>query len=210
VKQAVTESVHGDAVLGKWGDEDVALVVAGVYLEVALARAKAARSTDRSAAAAARRREKGKKKQRYGYLYAHGDALARVLKLGCGLAANGQRGLGAGTATFWPRGLGRMTARIDLGECTEAEAAVRLRCYETLVRAVLHKHLVHLRREVCPPLATHPKELRVLCYQAPPRGVTWRGAGGGRWPTSTTASLASAWSCPSPPSPTPRPHTRRP
>ena len=43
-----------------------------------------------------------------------------------------------------------MTVRVDLRVCTKAAAAVRLKCYETLVRAVLHKHLVHLRREVRP------------------------------------------------------------
>ena len=122
-----------------------------VFDEVAAKRAKDARNSNRSGAAARRRNEKTARKQRYGYLYTHADALGRLIKIGYALANNGQRGRGAGTATFWPSGLGRMTGKVDLGECTEGVAGVRLKCYETLVRAVLHKHLVHLRREVATP-----------------------------------------------------------
>jgi hypothetical protein len=152
VKAAVKGSRHWGAVVDKWGGEDsVELQIQQVFDEVVRGRAKAARNSHRNGAAVRRRKEKVAKKERYGYLYTHADALGRVIKIGYALANNGQRGRGAGTATFWPSGVGRMTVRVDLGVCTEAAAAVRLRCYETLVRAVLHKHLVHLRREVCPP-----------------------------------------------------------
>ena len=136
----------------KWGGrEAVKFLIGSVVDAVALQRVKEARNTERSLASAARRREKAVRKRRYGYLYIHADALGRLIKIGYALANNGQRGRGAGTATFWPSGLGRMTGKVDLGECTEGVAGVRLKCYETLVRAVLHKHLVHLRREVATP-----------------------------------------------------------
>ena len=167
-----------------------------VFDEVAAKRAKDARNSNRSGAAARRRNEKTARKQRYGYLYTHADALGRLIKIGYALANNGQRGRGAGTATFWPSGLGRMTVRVELGVCTEAVAAVRLRCYETLVRAVLHKHLVHLRREVRPARPardTPPGPPLPACLVLPVgRGLTSRGRLGCRWCTSTTAILGSA------------------
>ena len=151
VKAAVKGSLHWDAVAGKYGgEESVETQIEGVFEAVAAKRAKDARNSNRNGAAVRRRKEKVVRKQRFGYLYVHVDALGRLIKIGLALANNGQRGRGAGTATFWPSGLGRMTVRVDLGVCTEAVAAVRLRCYETLVRAVVHKHLVHLRREVRP------------------------------------------------------------
>ena len=67
------------------------------------------------------------------------------------------------------RGCGcRDPGDMDLGVCTEAVAAVRLRCYETLVRsAVVHKHLVHLRRDVRPARPArappHPSPLASCC-----------------------------------------------
>lgn len=151
VKAAVKGSLHWDAVAGKYGgEESVETQIEGVFEAVAAKRAKDARNSNRNGAAVRRRKEKVVRKQRFGYLYVHVDALGRLIKIGLALANNGQRGRGAGTATFWPCGVGRMTVRVDLGVCTEAVAAVRLRCYETLVRAVVHKHLVHLRREVRP------------------------------------------------------------
>jgi hypothetical protein len=151
VKAAVKGSRHWDAVAGKYGgEESVEMQIERVFEAVAAKRAKDARNSNRNGAAVRRRKDKVMRKQRHGYLYTHADALGRLIKIGYALANNGQRGRGAGTATFWPSGLGRMTLRVDLGVCTEAAAAVRLKCYETLVRAVVHKHLVHLRREVRP------------------------------------------------------------
>ena len=139
--------------------------IEGIFEAVAAKRAKDARNSYRNGAAVRRRKEKVMRKQRYGYIYVHVDALGRLVKIGYALANNGQRGRGAGTATFWPSGVGRMTVRVDLGACTEAAAAARLKCYETLVRAVVHKHLVHLRREVqtTPPTRDpHPLSCLVL------------------------------------------------
>jgi len=169
VKAAVKGSRHWVAVADRYGgEESVEMHIHRVFDEVAAKRAKDARNSNRSGAAARRRKEKTARKQRYGYLYAHADALGRLIKIGYALANNGQRGRGAGTATFWPSGLGRMTVRVELGVCTEAVAAVRLKCYETLVRAVLHKHLVHLRREVRPARPArdtppHPSPLASCC-----------------------------------------------
>ena len=162
MKAAVKGSRHWGAVADRYGgEESVEMHIHRVFDEVAAKRAKDARNSNRSGAAARRRNEKTARKQRYGYLYTHADALGRLIKIGYALANNGQRGRGAGTATFWPSGLGRMTVRVELGVCTEAVAAVRLRCYETLVRAVLHKHLVHLRREVRPARDTPPTPPRL-------------------------------------------------
>ena len=73
-----------------------------------------------------------------------------------------------GSSRRWQRRVGRMTVRVDLGVCTKAAAAVLLKCYETLVRAaVVHKHLVHLRRDVRPArparAPTHPSPLASCC-----------------------------------------------
>ena len=63
--------------------------------------------------------------------------------------------------------------RVDLRVCTKAAAAlaVRLKCYETLVRAaVVHKHLVHLRRDVRPArLARAPPPPLSACLLLPVR-----------------------------------------
>ena len=173
VKAAVKGSRHWGAVVGTYGgEESVEVQIEGIFEAVAAKRAKEARNSNRSGAAARRRTDKGARRQRFGYLYVHADPLGRLIKIGLALANSGQRGRGAGTATFWPSGVGRMTVRVDLGVCTEAAAAVRLKCYETLVRAVLHKHLVHLRREVRParPARDPPPSLSA-CLLLP----VWRG-----------------------------------
>ena len=181
VKAAVKGSRHWGAVVGTYGgEESVETQIEGIFEAVAAKRAKDARNSNRSGASARRRNEKTERKQRVGYLYVHVDALGRLIKIGLALANNGQRGRGAGTATFWPSGLGRMTVRVELGQCTEAAAAVRLRCYETLVRAVLHKHLVHLRREVRParPDRDPPPSPLASCCQCGGAGPDHSGAPG--------------------------------
>jgi hypothetical protein len=158
-----------------------------VFDEVAAKRAKDARNSNRSGAAARRRKEKTARKQRYGYLYAHADALGRLIKIGYALANNGQRGRGAGTATFWPSGLGRMTVRVELGVCTEAVRDARP------CRAAQAPRPPPQGGPARPPRPRHPPPPLPACLVLPVgRGLTSRGRRGCRWCTSTTAILGSA------------------
>ena len=151
MKDAFERSRHKAAVEGRWGRDAVVRLIEATLNEVTSDRAKAARNHGKSAAAAEKHRQKNATIQRCGYLNIHVDALGRVIKIGYAIADDEKRALGEATATYWPNGVGHTTARVYLGECSEAEANVRLECYKTLVRAVLHKHLVPRSFEVTIP-----------------------------------------------------------
>ena len=84
---------------------------------------------------------------RVGYLYVHICSWSRLIKIGYALAADGKRSEGKHTSTFWPGAL-VWWDKVNLGECTEAEAKVRIQQFESLIRVLLREHLVHKRREV--------------------------------------------------------------
>ena len=171
VKNAIWKSKYSNNVLDIWGHGQKDLVHSIIEMEYdkkVLQNRKEARKMKQRAMAAQRRMAKVQRVKRVGFIYLHtGDNI----KIGFAVANYGQRALGQGTATYWPLGLRYVTVPINLRKCTESEAGIRMKCYETLIRAIFHMHLICKSSE-----AKHP--FLMLCMHTHVMTQCW-GAGDG-------------------------------